>query len=212
MNWLERSKENLFRISEEKDSFLKACKEFIYIGLEDNENADYNCELCNQPNIRYEYEIENTINLNRMIVGSECINKFIEHVEEQNVHLYDKDNNVVDKNRLKADKNEFLKNKTAHYLMNSMYDNSFKDNIIKKIVMNNTITIPQLVKLRKIYFSIKEKDLAYAVRKTIKISFRREFYKTQFDELSREDKKFVWLFLSDSQKNIIWKRYKGVKK
>ena len=209
MGWLERSKENLFKISEEKNSFIKACKEFRYVGIEDNENAEYNCELCNQQNIRYEYEIENNINLNRMIVGSECINKFIEHVEEQNEHLYDTHDNIVDIERLKDDKVAFLKNKTVHYLINNMNDGSFKEAIIKKITMNTPISVKQLAALKGMYSKITDKDVAYAMRKTIKISFKREIHKTQFDDLARENKKFVWLFLSNNQQKIIWQRYKG---
>jgi len=37
MIWLASSKQNLFKISVEKQDFIKASKEFIYIGLEDNE-------------------------------------------------------------------------------------------------------------------------------------------------------------------------------
>ncbi|MCD4912551.1 hypothetical protein [Enterococcus faecalis] len=44
--WLERAKINLLRLSENKDNFFKAKKEWVYVGIFDNEDADFDCELC----------------------------------------------------------------------------------------------------------------------------------------------------------------------
>ncbi|MGM0306857.1 hypothetical protein IGL08_002818, partial [Enterococcus sp. AZ082] len=71
--WLEHAKSNLLPLSEDKNNFFKAKKEWIYVGLFDNEEADFDCQLCAHKEIRYEYTIINKMNQNKMIVGSSCI-------------------------------------------------------------------------------------------------------------------------------------------
>lgn len=44
--WLEHAKSNLLPLSEDKNNFFKAKKEWIYVGLFDNEEADFDCQLC----------------------------------------------------------------------------------------------------------------------------------------------------------------------
>ena len=77
------------------------------MGLFDNENADFNCQLCGHKEIRYEYTIQNNINGNEMITGSSCINKFINNMAVNKDYLYDVEGIVVTEKRLKDDKHVY---------------------------------------------------------------------------------------------------------
>src|SRR5690625_260874 len=89
MSWLAIAKKNLIEKSEEKNDFLQAVKEFVYIDLIDNQEAQSSCELCNQPNIRYEYLVRNKNNGNELLVGSECIKKFVNELDNIDMELLD---------------------------------------------------------------------------------------------------------------------------
>jgi hypothetical protein len=77
MNWISRSADNIFPYSENKKNISSALTEWMYTGeMHDLEKPTGTCELCNHPDIRYQFNIKNTHNHNELIVGSECINKF----------------------------------------------------------------------------------------------------------------------------------------
>lgn len=74
--WLKNSIKNLLELSEEKENFTKATKEWFYTG----EILDYHiptemCELCEKEELRYHFEIRNRLD-NFLLVGSKCIEKF----------------------------------------------------------------------------------------------------------------------------------------
>jgi len=74
--WLKNSIKNLLELSEEKENFTKATKEWFYTG----EIFDYHiptemCELCEKEELRYHFEIRNRLD-NFLLVGSKCIEKF----------------------------------------------------------------------------------------------------------------------------------------
>ena len=98
--WYSKARENLLTKSVESQNFKQALSEFKYIGVEDNQTTDKNCELCDHPNIRYEYLVENQINQNTLIVGSRCIEKFIDNLAEDSLYLHDDSGNYVDKKRV----------------------------------------------------------------------------------------------------------------
>lgn len=77
MSWVSRSSENLLPRSQEKEDFQKALKEWVYTGdMYDLGTPTEDCELCEHPNIRYQFKIINQLTTNELLVGSECINKF----------------------------------------------------------------------------------------------------------------------------------------
>lgn len=77
MSWAKRSAENLLPLSNEKESLKNALREWVYSGeMYDLEEPRETCELCDHPDIRYQFKITNTLNKNELLVGSECINKF----------------------------------------------------------------------------------------------------------------------------------------
>ncbi len=77
MSWVENSAKNLLPLSNEKKAFSTALREWLYDGdMFDLENPIEACELCEHPEIRYQFKIVNRFNGNELLVGSECINKF----------------------------------------------------------------------------------------------------------------------------------------
>jgi len=77
MSWAKRSATNIFLLSENKNDLKMAINEWLYEGdMYDLEEPIEICELCDHPDIRYQFKIINKNNPNEMLVGSECINKF----------------------------------------------------------------------------------------------------------------------------------------
>jgi hypothetical protein len=62
MSWASRAAANLLPLSYERRDLAVALKEWRYTGnYHDLEVASENCELCNHPDIRYQFEIEISI-------------------------------------------------------------------------------------------------------------------------------------------------------
>ena len=77
MSWATRSATNLLPLSLEKRSLNRALREWTYTGdMYDLEEPIELCELCDHPDIRYQFKIVNALNANELLVGSECINRF----------------------------------------------------------------------------------------------------------------------------------------
>ncbi len=85
MSWAKRSSENILPLSENTNNLRLALCEWSYDGdMYDLEKPIETCELCEHPDIRYQFKIVNTHNFHEMLVGSECINKFqISATDEQ---------------------------------------------------------------------------------------------------------------------------------
>ena len=205
MSWLSLAKDNLFELSEEKNDFIKATKEFVYIGLEDNEDASYDCELCNHKNIRYEYSIKNILNGNEMIVGSECINKFINSVEEEGSQLLDDLGAVVDNERLLKDKKEYFKRITVDLIENHMWESSFKQSILRLVERGEGLSPKQAKSLNGVYYHhIKGDDKKEsAFKNAIKINLRKHKNQAQLKQLTDRELQFVCMFLSSQQKKKV---------
>lgn len=77
-HWLETSKRNLLPLSQAA-LFSEALKEWLFTGLVlDYDGEEIQCELCEHPDLAHHFEIQNTLNENRLLVGSRCILKFSE--------------------------------------------------------------------------------------------------------------------------------------
>lgn len=77
MSWAERAAANLLPLGKEKSNLAVALREWRYTGnFNDLEAPVEICELCNHPDIRYQFEIRNLVTGKSLLVGSECINRF----------------------------------------------------------------------------------------------------------------------------------------
>ena len=77
LNWLNRVSGNILPVSHEKFDVSIALKEWDYLGdMNDLELPSEDCEICEHQDIRYQFEIVNRLNGNRLLIGSECITRF----------------------------------------------------------------------------------------------------------------------------------------
>ena len=77
MSWAQRAARNMLPHSREKSRLPAALKEWRYEGgFHDLEAPEADCELCDHPDIRYQFEIRNRFTDARLQIGSECINRF----------------------------------------------------------------------------------------------------------------------------------------
>lgn len=77
MSWASRAATNLLPVSREQDDLALALREWRYTGdYHDLETPSADCELCDHPDIRYQFEIRNLLTAEALLIGSECINRF----------------------------------------------------------------------------------------------------------------------------------------
>ncbi len=77
MSWAQRAARNIHPLSREKSDLAAALREWRYEGgFHDLEAPEADCELCDHPDIRYQFEIRNRFTDARLQIGSECINRF----------------------------------------------------------------------------------------------------------------------------------------
>src|ERR1017187_2547261 len=77
MSWIKNAAKNLLPLSREQGNFTLALKEWYYAGnMHDLEEPVEICELCEHPDIRYQFEIVNQHTRNALLGGSEFIHKF----------------------------------------------------------------------------------------------------------------------------------------
>jgi hypothetical protein len=77
VSWAERAARNLLPHSRDRSDLAMALREWRYEGgFHDLEAPTADCELCDHPDIRYQFEIRNGFTGARLQIGSECINRF----------------------------------------------------------------------------------------------------------------------------------------
>lgn len=198
--WLQRAKMNLLPLSNNKDNFFQAKKEWVYVGLFDNEEADFDCQLCGHKEIRYEYTIQNGFNQNEMIVGSSCITKFIDHMSETNEFLLDTVGYQVTPQRLEQDKYEYWEKILFEALDTRFSVGSFQQSITSKIKEDGKLTINQAKCLRVFYDSLSQNEQT-AFRNIVSIRLRRDIHKEQYEDLYGLNKEFVIMLMSPQQRH-----------
>ncbi|EMF0042677.1 hypothetical protein VBH21_13975 [Enterococcus hirae] len=206
--WLEHAKSNLLPLSEDKNNFFKAKKEWIYVGLFDNEEADFDCQLCAHKEIRYEYTIINKMNQNKMIVGSSCITKFIEHMAETHEHLYDTLGDTVTVQRAEQDKVDYWEKILFEALDSRFFRTEFQQSITKQIIKDGKLTINQAKCLRSFYDTLNQNEKT-AFRKIVSIRLRKDNHKDQYKDLTALEKRFVLKLLNTQQKKRMRELYEG---
>ncbi|MGD9706667.1 MAG: hypothetical protein AB7V07_03215 [Candidatus Delongbacteria bacterium] len=78
-HWIKKASENLLKYSVNNSDFFSAKEEWNITGrVVDNEIAedDNICELCEHENLRWQFEIVNSIHKKILYVGSSCIRQF----------------------------------------------------------------------------------------------------------------------------------------
>ena len=206
MNWMERVKRNVFPVSNEKYNIRKALDEWEYEGsMYDVEIADEICELCGQPNIRYQFEIINVLNNNSLLIGSECITRFKISVIDQSGK---KMSFEEAKKKVMKDKSRLVTEAKEKRVLNTLValaakDNEFNiENFIQYYKERKAFTPNQLALL----ISRLERQRIDFKKSHFKLTIKRNREKEQL--LIIEDWKLrrIWDCLSNSQKQFVLER------
>lgn len=77
MSWASRAAANLLPLSRDQNDLARALGEWRYTGnFHDLEAPSEHCRLCDHPDIRYQFEIQNLHTAESLLIGSECITRF----------------------------------------------------------------------------------------------------------------------------------------
>lgn len=212
MSWMERVKKNIFPVSKEKVNIRKALDEWTYEGnMFDVEVADETCELCDQPHIRYQFEIVNSQNDNSLFIGSECITRFkISVIDEAGKKLsYEDAKKKVSKDRSK--------------LVTEAKEKSVLNTLVKLSSIDNEFNIEDFIKYFKERKAFTPKQLALLVWRLekAKIDFNKSHFKLTIKRnrekeqlLTLDDWKLKGIFdcLSSSQKQFVLENKNRIRK
>jgi len=203
--WFERVKNNILPLSLEKSDVKKALKEWLYQGnMYDVEIAEEICELCDHPNIRYQFEIINILNGNTLLIGSECINRFSIGVQDSNGNLLSADaaKRKVSKDRFKLITDAKVRSVINSLVSLSMIDTEFKiDSFIKYFKENGAFSPNQLFTLiwRLEKFNIQHNKTHF------KLSIKKKTNQDQLLKMQNSRLNKIWICLTEAQKDFYYR-------
>lgn len=194
--YLQRVADNILPLSF-SSTLSKAFKEWYFTdNVEDHEIADENCELCNQEQLRYHFEIKNRRTNKHLWVGSSCILKFQVQVFESGILLDAKDSarkleSLKRKMRIKScinalkklassESNEILSNALSFYLRNEFLTPKFAFVVLWRLTKNKIDHCPSF----------------------FKISLKNDRYKKDLTDMQIDRVHLIWPALSSNQRKI----------
>lgn len=162
----------------------------------DHEHATETCELCNQEELRYHFEIKNAFTLKYLWVGSQCILKFSLSVFEKGRKLSPSDSKkkldrLMQKMRLEAciraldrlassESNEILANALVFYKTNKYLTPKFAF---------------------VVFWRLREHRIDHSPT-FFKISLKKDKYKRDLREMSEGRVHIIWPALTSPQRNV----------
>ena len=183
INWIGRSKETLTQYSVNKQNFRAMLNEWFYNGESyDLEEPCEACELCGYREIRYQFTIQNRVNNNELLVGSECITRFdLSGIGENGEYIAPQQT----QKRVQRDRQRLIKEARLKRVLNCLIQLSYK---APKLEMEKTIEkfqdrgvfSPKHVMF--IFWKLDESKVTYDP-KDFKVSLRRNREKDQMEEL-----------------------------
>jgi hypothetical protein len=172
MQWLENAKKNLLPLSKEKQRLKYALKEWDYRGKwEDYESCEATCQLCEQEELRYHFEITNKYTRKRLLVGSKCITRF------GGVNVYDENGQLITdpaeaEKRVKRDVQKIVSAAKQRSVMDSLNTLAKKDN-------HPEIDIKDLIYYYRERGAFTPNQLAMLIWRfeITKVAYHREYFK-----------------------------------
>ena len=200
MTWARRSAANILPLSVEKARLADAVKEWLYSGdMYDLEAPIDKCELCDHPDIRYQFKIVNRLNGNELLVGSECINKFGISATDDHGNILDRDES---RRKVSRDRrylvNEARKRRLVNALVElSTHEKTFDiDSFVTYVLDRDAFTPSQLAFL---LWRLDKHRIAYSPA-DFKITIRRDREKDQLREMESWKIKRLWPSMSKGQR------------
>ncbi len=175
----------------------EALKEWYFTErTEDHEVATESCELCDQEQLRYHFEIENKNTRKRLWVGSSCILRF-------NVAVYD-NGLLLDKKSAEKKLNKHIAKMRLDACINSLKvlankeQNPILDSALSYYQKNKCLT-PKFAFV--VFWRLDSQQIDYHPS-FFKISLKRDSHKRDLAHMPKDRVHLIWKALSPSQRKI----------
>lgn len=191
-----RVRENILPLSI-SDSLPEAFKEWYFTDHTiDHEDAIEECQLCNQEQLRYHFEIKNRHTNHELMVGSQCILKFQLQVFDNGRILDSTDSkkkldNLMKKMRLESCIKALDK-------LTETEDNDILSNALNYFKKNKYLTPKQaFVVLWRLQVNKIDHSPSF-----FKVSLKKDKYKNDLKSMQESRVHVIWSSLSSSQRKI----------
>jgi len=203
MTWAQRAARNILPLSRERSDLAAALREWRYQGgFRDLEAPDADCELCDHPDIRYQFEIRNRYTNARLQIGSECINRFgISATGEDGVDL----DAAGTMRRVSRDRRALVEAARKRRVINALVALSHADSdfnitsFIDYLQDRGAFTPKQLATLQ---WRLQKQSVPFDVR-DFKLTIRRDREKLQLIEMPGWQLKQLVPAMSSAQKRFL---------
>ncbi len=203
MSWAARAATNLLPLSREQDNLPRALAEWRYTGnYHDLEAPSADCQLCDHPDIRYQFEIQNLHTGEALLIGSECINRF-------GIAATDEEGRTLDaagtRRKVGRDRRKLVEDAKKRSVMNSLVALAYADrefdigSFIVYLQERGAFTPKQL----SLLLWRLAKALIPHNRKDFKLTIRRDREKAQLRRLTDWERRRLEPCLSESQRAFL---------
>lgn len=199
MTYPQRVADNILPLSIIK-SLPDALREWSFTGdVQDHDEAEETCQLCDQEQLRYHFLIRNALNRNTLWIGSHCILKFGISVFEAGRKLTPEEakkklNRMIDMMRLDScikalrrlaseEQNEILTNALAYYENNGVLTPKFAFVVLWRLGQHKIDHSPSF----------------------FKVCLRRDKHKRDLEDMPTDRVWTLWPALSSSQRALAQK-------
>lgn len=175
----------------------EAFKEWYFTeSIQDHEQSEEICQLCDQEELRYHFEIRNRLTHKNMWVGSSCILKFQLQVFE-NGRLLDDTSSRNKLNRLKQKMRLESCVKALRNLANSE-NNTILANALDYYQKNKYLT-PKLAFV--VFWRLNANKIDHSPS-FFKVSLKRDSYKNDLEKMPTDRVHVIWPALTGSQRKL----------
>lgn len=213
MKYTQIARKNLLRTSSNKTNINEAIEEWEYKGeIHDAGIAmkNFKCQLCDHPKLRWQFAIVNKKNKNKLLIGSECINKF-------RISVYDAYGKILNQEKAKlkvgADRREAITKAQTNCVLNSLIilmdkDKEFFgiDGYIKHYQTHKAFSPKQL---SAIIWRLDKNNIDHE-KNFFRMTIKRKDYKNEYLKMEEWKIKKIWNCLSVSQINFLKRSRKNI--
>jgi len=193
----QRVADNILPLSISRD-LSEAFKEWFFTeNTEDHEDVIENCQLCNQEQLRYHFEIKNKLTNHTLQVGSSCILKF-------DIAVYDEENIILSQKDSRKKLDEKLKKMRLESCINSLEKLARIENhiVLKRALeyySKNKYLTPKFASV--VFWKLKENNIDYTPS-FFKVRLKRNQHKEDLKNLKNFQVHNFWNALTTSQKKL----------
>lgn len=194
--YLQRVAENILPLSL-AETLSDAFKEWYFTeNIEDHEIAEEDCELCNQEQLRYHFEIKNRHTNHNLWVGSSCILKFQVQVFD-NGALLDAKSSAKKLDELKK-KMRFESCMKALRILANSENNGILSSALDFYLKNKCLT-PKFAFV--VFWRLSKNNIDHSPS-FFKVSLKKDKYKTDLAQMPLDRVHIIWPALSSSQRKL----------